>query len=47
MRFALPPSDPKLLKPEIHSFALVPGMSKTIEPVGKFYAVLQGKFMRD
>jgi len=47
MRFALPPSDPALLKPEIHSFSLVPGLAKFIEPVGQVYATLQGKFMRD
>jgi hypothetical protein len=46
MRFALPPNDPALTEPEIHSFSLVPTLAKTIEPVGKSYAALQGKFMR-
>ena len=38
MRLALPPCDPELKEPEIHSFSMVPGMAKSIEPVGKFYA---------
>ena len=47
MRLALPPNDPTLVEPEIHSFSIVPGMARHIEPVGKFYAELQGKFLRD
>ena len=47
MRLPLPPSDPNLTAPEAYSFAMVPELAKTIEPVGKFYALLQGKVMRD
>jgi hypothetical protein len=47
MRLPLPPSDPNLKAPEAYSFAMVPELAKTIEPVGKFYALLQGKVMRD
>ena len=47
MRFALPPSDTAFAKPEIHYFSLCPGMARTIEPVGRGYALLQGKFLRD
>jgi hypothetical protein len=47
MRLALLPNDEKLLASEAYSFTLCPDLAKTIEPVGKFYALLQGKVMRD
>ena len=47
MRLPLPPNDKTLKAPEAYSFAIVPELAKTIEPVGKFYALLQGKFERD
>ena len=41
---ALPPSDGTLNGPMvISSFSLNPALRKRIEPVGKFYAQLQGK----
>lgn len=46
MRLALLANDEKLLAPEAYSWAMCPELAKSIEPVGKAYALLQGKVMR-
>ena len=45
---ALPPADPSLsaVGEVVAPFAMVSDLAKKIEPVGKFYAKLQGKFLR-
>ena len=46
MRLALLANDAKFDTPEIHSRYSCPELAKSIEPVGKAYALLQGKYMR-
>lgn len=40
MRLPLLPNDENLKEPEAYSFSLIPELAKSIEPVGKFYALL-------